>query len=53
MTGATLSAFNCFLMLGGLISFELRGGIEMGVAFMNHLRLITRAVSLGDAETVI
>lgn len=108
MTGATLSPFNCFLLLrglksleirverhaasalavarelerhpriaslsypglpsfpqfelarrqmsgsgGGLISFELDGGIEMGMAFMNHLRLITRAVSLGDAETLI
>ncbi|WP_449256990.1 trans-sulfuration enzyme family protein [Bosea sp. (in: a-proteobacteria)] len=108
MTGATLSPFNCFLMLrglktlevrverhaasaltvarelerhpriarlsypglpsfpqfelaqrqmsgsgGGLLSFELDGGIEMGMAFMNHLRLITRAVSLGDAETLI
>lgn len=108
MTGATLSPFNCFLMLrglktleirverhaasalavarelerhpriaslsypglpsfpqfelaqrqmsgsgGGLVSFELDGGIEMGMALMNHLQLITRAVSLGDAETLI
>lgn len=108
MTGATLSPFNCFLMLrglktlevrverhaasalavarqleghpriaslsypglpsfpqfelarrqmagsgGGLISFELDGGIETGMKFMNHLSLITRAVSLGDAETLI
>lgn len=108
MTGATLSPFNCFLMLrglktlevrverhaasalrvarelerhpriasisypglesfpqfdlaqrqmagsgGGLISFELDGGVETGMAFMNHLTLITRAVSLGDAETLI
>jgi methionine-gamma-lyase len=108
MTGATLSPFNCFLMLrglktlelrverhvssalkvaqelerhpriaslsypglpssphhalaqrqmsgsgGGLISFELDGGVETGMAFMNHLKLVTRAVSLGDAETLI
>lgn len=38
---------------GGLISFELEGGIEAGMAFMNRLELVTRAVSLGDAETLI
>ena len=29
------------------------GGIERGRRFMNALKLITRAVSLGDAETLI
>lgn len=107
MTGATLSPFNCFLMLrglktlelrlerhsasglavaemlekhpkiasisypglpafpqhelakrqmsafGGLMAFELNGGLEMGMALMNKLTLITRAVSLGDTETLI
>lgn len=107
MTGATLSPFNCFLLLrglktleirlerhsasglavarmlesqpkvasisypglesfpqhdlarrqmsafGGLIAFELDGGIDMGMALMNRLRLVTRAVSLGDTETLI
>jgi methionine-gamma-lyase len=38
---------------GGLIAFELRGGLSAGLALMNRLRLITRAVSLGDAETLI
>ena len=38
---------------GGLISFELDGGIERGRTFMNALKLIHRAVSLGDAETLI
>ena len=38
---------------GGLISFELEGGIAAGMAFMNRLELVTRAVSLGDAETLI
>jgi methionine-gamma-lyase len=38
---------------GGLISFELDGGIDRGRTFMNALRLIRRAVSLGDAETLI
>ncbi len=38
---------------GGLICFELDGGIARGRTFMNALKLITRAVSLGDAETLI
>jgi methionine-gamma-lyase len=38
---------------GGLIAFELKGGLPAGLALMNRLELITRAVSLGDAETLI
>lgn len=38
---------------GGLISFELDGGIASGMAMMNNLELVTRAVSLGDTETLI
>ena len=38
---------------GGLMAFELDGGLEMGMALMNKLTLITRAVSLGDTETLI
>lgn len=107
MTGATLSPFNCFLLMrglktlelrlerhsasalavarllegnakiasisypglesfpqfelarhqmsasGGLIAFELDGDMEMGMAFMNKLSVVTRAVSLGDTETLI
>lgn len=37
---------------GGMVAFELKGGIEAGRRFMNALRLITRAVSLGDAESL-
>lgn len=37
---------------GGMIAFELRGGVEAGRRFMNALELVTRAVSLGDAETL-
>ncbi|GAA5176831.1 methionine gamma-lyase [Niveibacterium umoris] len=37
---------------GGMIAFELKGGIETGRRFMNALRLVTRAVSLGDPETL-
>ena len=38
---------------GGLVSFEIDGGIERGRRFMNGLKLVSRAVSLGDAETLI
>ncbi|HAY50241.1 MAG TPA: methionine gamma-lyase, partial [Thalassospira sp.] len=38
---------------GGMIAFELKGGIEAGRKLMNGLNMITRAVSLGDAETLI
>lgn len=38
---------------GGLISFTIKGGKQAAQAFMNHLKLIKIAVSLGDAETLI
>lgn len=38
---------------GGMMAFELKGGHGAGVAMMNRLTLIRRAVSLGDAETLI
>ena len=38
---------------GGMIAFELKGGYQAGIAMMNRLNLIRRAVSLGDAETLI
>ena len=40
-------------MGGGLVSFELKGGMAAGLAFMNGVELVTRAVSLGDAETLV
>lgn len=38
---------------GGMIAFELHDGIEAGRAMMDRLKMIGRAVSLGDAETLI
>jgi methionine-gamma-lyase len=38
---------------GGVLAFELDGTIESGRQLMNHVRLAKRAVSLGDAETLI
>ncbi len=37
---------------GGMVAFELRGGMTAGMRFMDALQLVTRAVSLGDAETL-
>lgn len=38
---------------GGMIAFELKDGMQAGIETMNKLNLITRAVSLGDAETLV
>jgi len=38
---------------GGMIAFELTGGMAAGIAMMNGLRMVRRAVSLGDAESLI
>jgi methionine-gamma-lyase len=37
---------------GGMIAFELRGGLDAGKRFLDALQLVTRAVSLGDAESL-
>ncbi|KAA3652357.1 MAG: methionine gamma-lyase [Proteobacteria bacterium] len=37
---------------GGMIAFELKGGLDAGRRFMNSLGLVSRAVSLGDAESL-
>jgi methionine gamma-lyase len=38
---------------GGMIAFELEGGIEAGRRLMDRVRLCTLAVSLGDVRTLI
>ncbi len=38
---------------GGMIAFEVAGGMQGGIDTMNRLNMIQRAVSLGDAETLI
>lgn len=38
---------------GALMSFELKGGYEAGMAFINKLQLCTSAVSLGTCDTLI
>ena len=38
---------------GGLLTFELKGGMEAGVTLMNNLKLCALAVSLGEANTLV
>ncbi|KYO68638.1 methionine gamma-lyase [Thermovenabulum gondwanense] len=38
---------------GGMISFELKGGIEAGKLLMNNVKLIALAVSLGCVDSLI
>lgn len=38
---------------GAMISFMIKGGIEEGRKVINHVKLCTIAVSLGDTETLI
>ncbi len=35
-----------------MVAIELRGGLTAGMRFKDALQLVTRAVSLGDAETL-
>ena len=38
---------------GGMVCFELKGGIEAGARLMNRVRICSLAVSLGDTRTLI
>lgn len=38
---------------GSMIAFELKGGLDAGVALMNNVKLAILAVSLGGVETLI
>ncbi len=38
---------------GAMLSFELKGGFDAGVNFINKLRMCTNAVSLGTCDTLV
>lgn len=38
---------------GGLISFEVKGGLQTGIDVLNNLKVCQLAVSLGDVDTLI
>jgi methionine-gamma-lyase len=38
---------------GPMMSFELKGGLEAGIKFIDKLKMCVRAVSLGTVETLL
>jgi methionine-gamma-lyase len=38
---------------GGMLSFEVTGGLQAGMTFMNRLQMCTRTVSLGTVDTLL
>ncbi len=38
---------------GAMLSFELKGGLQAGINFMNKLKMCTRTVSLGTVDTLL
>lgn len=38
---------------GGMLSFELKGGLDAGLRFMNNIQHCTLAPTLGDVDTLI
>ncbi len=38
---------------GGMLSFEIDGGVDTGIAFMNKIKLCVLAPTLGDVDTLI
>lgn len=38
---------------GAMLSFELKGGLPAGVAFINKLKMCTRTVSLGTCDSLL
>lgn len=37
---------------GGIVCFEVKGGIEQGRAFLNHLEMLSHTANLGDTRTI-
>ncbi len=37
---------------GGLVTFELKGGLEHGKEFLNSLKMISHTPNLGDTRTI-
>jgi methionine-gamma-lyase len=38
---------------GGMLSFELKGGLQAGINFMDRLKMCIRTVSLGTVDTLL
>ncbi len=46
-------ALRQMINFGGMIAFDLKGGLEAGKQMMNNLKVATLAVSLGNVDTLI
>lgn len=40
-------------LAGGMIAFEVKGGVDAGIRTINNVEMLNVAVSLGDAESLI
>ncbi|MCX2745703.1 O-succinylhomoserine sulfhydrylase [Mangrovivirga sp. M17] len=38
---------------GGLITFEVKGGVERGAEFLNNLKMCSLSANLGDTRTIV
>ncbi|MEJ6484645.1 O-acetylhomoserine aminocarboxypropyltransferase/cysteine synthase [Nostoc punctiforme UO1] len=38
---------------GGVLNFGIKGGLEVGKAFINHLKLASHLANVGDAKTLV
>ena len=38
---------------GGVVTFEIKGGIERGRTFLNSLKMISHSANLGDTRTIV
>lgn len=38
---------------GSMLSFDLKGGLQAGINFINQLQMCVRAVSLGTCDTLL
>lgn len=38
---------------GGMLSFEIKGGSDAAITFMNRLKIATQAPTLGDVDTLV
>lgn len=38
---------------GGIVTFEVKGGIQRGVEFLNSIRLCSLSANLGDTRTIV
>ena len=37
---------------GGIVSFELNGGIDAGIKFLDNLKLLSLTANLGDSRSI-